>query len=93
MTAEYQEVIETDLSKDLLLSKITSHLVTLGVNYNLQEDKVVFSTRTSFFSWGEKVSIHIQENLIKIKSICKLKTQIFDWGKNKRNVKKIIELI
>lgn len=44
-------------------------------------------TRTSMWSWGEKVTIHVDGyNQVSVTSQCLLPTQLIDWGKNKRNV-------
>jgi hypothetical protein len=38
------------------------------------------------FSWGETLTVWMDEGSVRIKSICNFPTQVFDWGKNKRNV-------
>lgn len=44
-------------------------------------------TRTSMWSWGEKITVHVDGyNQVSMLSQCLLPTQLIDWGKNKRNV-------
>ena len=62
-----------------------------GVNFQLSCD-------INFFSWGEKIDIHMspygeQQTNIEIKSECALPTQIIDMGKNKDNVNNIFRYL
>jgi hypothetical protein len=57
-----------------------------------------FHHGTTFTSWGEKITIRIEEisiakTFMSIHSECGMPTQIIDWGKNNQNVCNIFEYI
>lgn len=65
-----------------------------ALSWRLREDtndKVVASTSTSFWSWGEKVFVRYSaDGSVSVRSECILPTQFFDWGKNRANVDKFM---
>jgi hypothetical protein len=92
MTAEYQDVLKTPLSTERVRSILLDYLNSNNIVYTIDDNRIMYTTGVSFFSWGERISVSIQGEIIKIKSKCKLRTQIQDWGKNKRNVRKLLRL-
>lgn len=58
-----------------------------------EEDYIRASTTLSFWSWGERIEIELDDQSVQITSKCALATQCVDWGKNKSNVKKLVKAI
>lgn len=48
-------------------------------------------TSFSFFSWGEEIEIRIEGTQVMLKSEC-TGNQLLAWGRNKKNIRKFIEL-
>jgi hypothetical protein len=42
----------------------------------------------SFRSWGERISIVLDGDELRITSTCRFPLQVFDWGKNQQNVQR-----
>ena len=58
----------------------------------VSETGFIAYTGSSLSSWGEEVSVKIDNGVSTIKSEC-TGSQIIDWGKNKRNVNELINVI
>ena len=60
---------------------------------NTQPGLLTASVNTNWKSWGEKVTVHVDEApggaVVRVRSACAFPLQIFDWRKNKENVTRI----
>jgi hypothetical protein len=95
MTSTYNKSLLIKEPKEKIIGKLAENSSKYHFSVKKREiDKLTLSTSANLYSWGEEIEISfISENVVNISSSCKLVTQIFDWGKNKRNVKKLIEII
>lgn len=57
----------------------------------LNENEVVFATPASFPTWGELVTVHIENGEAVIKSQGVYQLLFFDFGKNRENITLFIE--
>lgn len=61
---------------------------------SLKNNEIIITTKVSAFSWGEKVKFTIDEydnGILTSKAI--IKTQLTTYFYNKRNIKRIIEIL
>lgn len=93
MTSEYKDFLKINSPVDKIMLQVTEYLKSQGIKFKKKENVIEYSTGTNFFSWGEKIIILFQDEIVSVRSKCKLPTQILDWGKNKKNVKNIINVI
>lgn len=47
------------------------------------DSAIIARTKKTFGSWGEEISITIDDNIVTFRSSC-IQWQIIDWGKNKK---------
>jgi hypothetical protein len=91
LPASYE--IEIDLIGDRQAARnaVVYSFDILGWKYSTS-DLDHFQTTTSInpSSWGERVSVALEDGSIKIRSVCRSPIQIFDWGKNKQNVDRFL---
>lgn len=58
---------------------------------HLEENEVVFATPISFPTWGELVTMRIENGEAVIKSQAVFQLLFFDFGKNRENIKRFVE--
>lgn len=56
------------------------------------DSAIIARTKKTFGSWGEEISITIDDNIVTFRSSC-IQWQIIDWGKNKKNIGHLINEI
>jgi hypothetical protein len=49
--------------------------------------------RMNYWSWGERLTIAVSDEILHVRSECVLPTQCLDWGKNQRNVEQLFLLL
>lgn len=88
----YHELVITNIPAGTdVMRSVGSALSRMGWNPKVEGNTFVATTTFSMASWGEKVTVQVLPNSIKVRSQCSLFTQCIDMGKNKKNVVKFAE--
>ena len=78
-----------------LIQNLSSKLTQKG--YKIKEitpNTIIMNTSSSFWSWGEEMTIFINNNQgCSVTITSNAKYQLTDWGKSKENIDKIFSLI
>lgn len=84
------EIPYQELNKELFLALAmeTFRVLDWNIGQSTASEMKAY-TKTSLASWGEEVTVRLQENSAWISSNC-IGNQWMDWGKNKKNVTKFV---
>ena len=91
-------VFDCPLTVNMVFERIMSvskNIKGLSFNSNPQPYTVLLRGRTSFWSWGENVTIACQplddyHTRVSIKSVPVVPTTLVDWGKGSKNVNNVL---
>ena len=87
--AEATEAFDADWPE--LIGAIEATLNTLGWDFSRpSRARFVARVSVSSWSWGERITIVVDEFRVRIRSECVYPLQFIDWGKNRRNVDTLI---
>ena len=99
MTAAYESTIFGDLPQEAL-SNIIRETAKAVADYDRRiriehegPERAVLRVCFNLSSWGERITLTLEQRSIRIVSKSTLPGQIIDWGKNRRNVERIRAVI
>ena len=72
-----------------VIDAVVEDLVRRNSKYRVEKDtsnSVALRVGVGWLSWGEDVTLTVENASIHIISKCVVPTQIIDWGKNRKNV-------
>lgn len=96
-TARFEESRHYPISSRALAQICQTALEECNFRVRYENPEIGFwraSAPANFWSWGEDIQIRVsEEGQVRISSVCTLFLQIFSWGKNKRNVRRLFEVI
>jgi hypothetical protein len=90
-TETYSSVLPLEQERKHILAAAT------GLKWKLREkseyeNTLTFSTRVSWSSWGEVITIRFSAHPdMSIESKCSAATQCWDWGKNRKNAQNLTD--
>ncbi|MEY2341968.1 hypothetical protein AB4090_07635 [Acidithiobacillus sp. IBUN Pt1247-S3] len=90
MAASHETNLEMPLTGKRLEDYLAKVAKTLSKTYGWKidqqtQDSATFRVGLNLLSWGERVTIQVNNGTITIRSECRFPLQIFDWGKNRAN--------
>lgn len=96
MPAQYQATPTFKATKQQLFissTRVLGDCKFRPVVEDMAEGLIEAKVLPGLLSWGEKITIQVEEGAITVKSECVYPLQLIDWGKNKKNVKRFFEKI
>ena len=90
--------IKSNLSQSSLIEKLLEDPACNKLDIRTSENEILIRTRTTFWSWGEKIKILIHHasdgmNQFMVTSHPEVRFTMVDYGKNIQNVQRIEKLI
>lgn len=93
MSASYETTIycnqPEEILKEIMEEAVSQYLSSNPRAFSTEKEdrSIVLRIPVNFKSWGEKMTVSVQENAFHIISMGMISFQIIDWGRNRDNVR------